>query len=308
MRYEGILRGYPNLRRYMGKIADYVMLCRPFTLLAPVLAGFFGVLIQLASYDALYLFSKELPTIIYVSVTMLLSQAVGQVLNQASDVEIDKINRPYRPIPAGRITVEEALGLGYLLLLIALLRGFTVNITFGTIMAIILFFAVFYNLPPIRAKKYFGINLMWMAMSRGLLPFLASWSVFGSLWDAKPWVLGGFATLWVINWQPTKDFPDVEGDRKFQIYTLPVKLGKKKAASFMKTFIPVPFLFLAAAVFLGTLKLLYLLLLVLMWISLMNINNLNVAAGVTENTRAWIGFYGGLGMIYILSFIIEVVA
>jgi len=302
----GIKHGYPILREKFGKIMDYIALCRPFTLLAPILAGFFGVLIQLAYYNQLNLFFKYWNVIIYVAVTMMLAQACGQVLNQASDVEIDRINRPYRPIPAGRITKDEAFGFGLILLMVALLRSFTINITFGTIMLLILFFAVFYNLPPIRAKKYFGINLAWMAISRGLLPFLASWSVFGNMWNVTPWILGIYATLWVINWQPTKDFPDIKGDKLYGIQTLPVKLGKKGAIEFMKTFVTVPFIFMICAITFGLLNILYIALVtMLLCLSYYNISNLEVEAKITENTRAWMGFYGGLSLIYFLSFIIE---
>jgi len=304
--YEGILSGYPRLRRRIGKISDYIMLMRPLTLVAPALAGFFGVLIQLASYGRLDLFLSNWNVIIYVAVTMLLAQGAGQAINQATDVEIDMINKPYRPIPSGRITREEALGLGYLILIVSLVRSFTINTTFGLLMSLILFFAVFYNLKPIRAKGYFGLNLVWMSISRGLLPFLASWSVFGDITDLKPWVLGLIATLWCLSWQSTKDFPDIEGDRRYGIQTLPVRLGERKAKRFMISISPVPFVTLLLCVYYKILEINYLLLLIILFIAVMNAFSINKASKITENTVAWVGFYAGLGLIYLLAFISEV--
>jgi len=307
MKYEGILKGYPRIRERFGRIADYIALCRPFTLLAPVFAGFFGILIQLAADNQLSLFFSEWHTIVFVSITLLIAQASGQVFNNACDVEIDRIMKPYRPIPKGRVTEQEAMGFGIILLIIAFARSFTINITFGILMTLILLFAVFYNVPPVRFKRFFLVNLLGMSVSRGLLPFLAVWSVFGSVWDLKPWILGTFATLWVFNWQATKDIPDIEGDMLYDINTFPVKIGLQNTRKFMKLFSPVPFVSLFLFIYSGLLEAGYVLLFSLVVVSILNIRFLERFAYVTENTLSWVFFYVGLGLIYVLSFVVEVI-
>ena len=306
MKNYGIKSGYPRLRKKFGKLLDYVALCRPFTLVAPALAGFFGVLIQLASYNELDYFWVGWREIIYVAVTLMLCQSVGQILNQSADVEADEISRSYRPIPSGRITKDEAIGFAWILALFAVARAFTINLNFGIIIVIILFFAVFYNIQPIRSKRPFPINLLWMSISRGLLPFLATWVVFGTITDIKPWLLGCIATTWVISFQSTKDFPDLEADKKFGIKTLPVVFGNQ-STQVMSVLSLIPFSLAAIFIGSGLLSTHYVLVFILIPFALVILRSLNRPSSITENTISWMTFYIGLGILYLISFVAEVI-
>jgi len=300
--YEsGIKKGYPRIRKYFGRISDFIALLRPFTLLAPVIVGFFGSLICLKGE-----FWNHWLEVVYVTFTLMLCQAVGQCINQACGVDEDRINKPYRPIPSGRVSVEEAYGLAFLLTLISLWRGFTVSINFGLWIVIILFFAVFYNLKPFQARKYVWVNLLWMSVSRGPLPFVVIWSAFRDPFELKPWLLGSVAFLWVFAFQPTKDLTDIEGDKKFGIRTLPVVYGVDKTKSFIKWFSILPFLPLVLYIQFGLLSLPYLLLLNLAIIREVGIWGFERKTSITENTVGWICFYAGLSLIFVLSYIAEV--
>jgi len=298
---SGIKKGYPRLRRYFGRFMDFVALIRPFTLLAPVIVGFFGSLICLKGE-----FWNHWLEVVYVTFTLMLCQAVGQCINQACGVDEDRINKPYRPIPSGRVSVEEAYGLAFLLTLISLWRGFTVSLTFGLWTVVILFFAVFYNLKPFQARKYVWINLLWMSVSRGLLPFVVIWSAFRNPFELKPWLLGSVAFLWVFAFQPTKDLTDIEGDKRFGIRTLPVVYGVDKTKSFIKWFSILPFLPLVLYIQFGLLSLPYLLLLNLAIIREIGIWGFDKKLGPLENTLSWACFYLGLSLIFMLSYIAEV--
>jgi len=300
-KYYGIKHGYPRVEKLFGRVAAYIQLIRPFTLLAPVIVGFFGSLICLKSE-----FWSHWLEVVYVTFTLMLCQAVGQCINQACGVDEDRINKPYRPIPSGRVSIEEAYGLAFLLTLISLWRGFTVSINFGLWIVIILFFAVFYNLKPFQARKYVWINLLWMSVSRGLLPFVVIWSAFRNPFELKPWLLGSIAFLWVFAFQPTKDITDVEGDRKFGIKTLPVVYGVDKTKSFIKWFSILPFLPLVLYIQFGLLSLPYLLLLNLAIVREIGIWGFDKKLGPLENTMSWACFYLGLSLIFMLSYIAEV--
>jgi geranylgeranylglycerol-phosphate geranylgeranyltransferase len=301
-RYYGIKRGYPRVERVFGRIAAYIQLIRVFTLLAPVVVGFFGSLICLGD-----MFWSRWLEVVYVTFTLMLCQAVGQVVNQACGVDEDRINKPYRPIPSGKITVEEAYGLAFLLTMISLWRGFTISLTFGLWTAVILFFAVFYNLKPFQARKYVWVNLLWMSVSRGLLPLIVIWSAFRSPFELKPWLLGSIAFLWVFAFQTTKDIPDVEGDRRFGIRTLPVVYGVEKTKSFIRWASILPFVPLILYVQSGLLPLTYLLLVNLAVVREIGIWGFDRKMGVTENTLGWVAFYLGLSLIFVLSYIAEVI-
>jgi len=298
----GIKRGYPRLRRYFGKFMDYISLLRLFTLIAPLMAGITGSYICLGGD----IWSRWLE-VVYVSFTLVLCQAAGQVINQASGSE-DKINKPYRPIPQGRVTEEEAYGLGFLLVIIAAWRGFMVNAIFGGWILLILFFAIFYNLEPIKAKKYLWINVLWMAISRGLLPFVVIWSAFGDPFTVKPWLLGSIAFFWVLAFQPTKDLGDIEGDREYGIKTLPVVYGVEKTEAIIKWLSILPFIPLILYIKSGLLPLSYLLLFALVLIREIGIRGFGEKLEYLENDVSWAMFYLGLSLIFILSVVAEILS
>lgn len=296
----GITEGYPTLRRLIGRLSDYLSLFRPFTLSAPFLVGVFGSAICLGST-----FWTEWTKVVYVSLTLAFCQGVGQCINQAVGVDEDRVNKPYRPIPSGRATVEEAYGLAFLLSLFAVGRAFTINAAFGVWILTILFFAVFYNLKPFQVRKYLWVNLLWMAVSRGLLPFTVVWSAYGSPFTLKPWLLGSVAFLWVFGFQATKDLGDVEGDQRFGIRTLPVAYGVEKTKTMIKYLSLLPFTPLVWYVHSGLLPLSYLLLINLALVREVGLWGFGRRLSFAENDVSWLCFYIGLGLIFILSYIAE---
>jgi len=299
MRYEGIKKGYPRIKN--EKISAYIQLLRPFTLVPAFVAGIFGVLIQIL-YDGLQFSIGMIPVLFFVGFLLALGQAIGQVVNQICDIPIDKINKPYRPLASGKIDVREAIFLVCIFLVLYVWLVFLVNTTFAIIMLVLLFFAVFYSVKPIRTKNKLWINLMWISVSRGLLPILATWSVYGNIYTLFPWVVGIFATLWVFAFQSTKDIPDVIGDELFDVKTLPVVYGLEKTKKIMTVLSVFPFAWLTIAL-LTTLDFRLIVLYVLIAFAAGIIRTLDVIEEKLENTRAWVLFYLGLGSIYIFVFL-----
>jgi len=291
LNYEGIRKGYPRLRRRFGKLAGYIQLCRVFTLTAPLLAGIFGVLTPVKDVTFQHLY-----TAVYVGITLALAQATGQVLNQYADAELDKIIKSYRAIPSGLVSREEALGLSWLLAIFAVGRGFTISTFFGLVSLILLFFAVFYSLAPLSPRKIHPLaNVAWMAFSRGFLPMFAVWSVYGNL--DRAWIYSNLAFIWVMGFQGTKDVPDMLGDLKFGIKTIPNTYGVDglviSMAGGMSFYICISMLFS------------YWFMLSVLPLAALAIMTIKKESGFAENTIAWNCFYLGLGLIYVLMFINE---
>jgi 4-hydroxybenzoate polyprenyltransferase len=296
----GIKEKYPRISRYNKKLSAYIQLMRPFTLISPIVAGIIGTSLPLIyNYKPILHYWAEL---IYVAVTLALAQVIGQITNQTQDVEIDKIAKPYRPIPRGDVTKDEAMGIAWVLAIFAVARGFTVSITFGLFICLILFFAITFNIEPIRSKRYCWLGISYMSVSRGLLPFLATWSIFGNLSELLPWILGIFAFLWVFALNPTKDFADFEADKKFGIMTLPVKYGINKAVKMMKVLSVFPFIYLTLVFYMHLLPYSFLLLYSLIPFVILAWWGLN-KVWITENNLSWCSFYLGLASVYILSLI-----
>jgi len=271
------------------KIRAYIVLLRPFTLIAPAAAGFFGTVAGAGYVDA-----EVVKIAIYVAVTLVLLQAAGQAINQYMDYELDRVAKPYRPIPRGLVSREEAAGLGVLLTLIAVARGFWVSPLFGTYTTLLAFLSLFYSLPPLSPRRVSAIaNTVWVSMARGFVPFLATYSVYGG--HAEAFVLAVAPFLWALAFQHLKDVPDVEADRMFSIKTIASTYGMRGVYMWSIAWYAV---FTAYILWLGR-PALYIMIL----LGALAIWGIDKQSRLTENTYGWMLFYLGLGLIYLLVFV-----
>jgi len=238
--------------RFLSKQARGALdLFRPFTLLAPFIVSM-SIMVASLIYNKNNGLLTEIPndwwiTIGQAAFTIALVNAASNSLNQSADVEADKISKPYRPIPRGIIRADSAQSLAYLLYLFALLRAITINFWFGVFIFLIIFFTVTYSLPP-RMKKYLFLNQVWIAIPRGFLGILASWSVFipegTHPFQKTPLIIGGIAMTYLIGGMATKDITDAEADRATGTHTLINTIGAKKTALVCLPFMIAPFVFI----------------------------------------------------------------
>ena len=252
----------PNIKqsykktRFLSKQARAgIDLVRPFTLTAPFLVSMAIATASLIyNRDMIPITADWFITVGQTSFTIVLVNAASNALNQATDVEADKISKPYRPIPKGIIRADTAQSLAYLLYLFALLRAVTINVWFGIFIFLIMVFTVTYSLPP-RMKKYLFINQVWIAIPRGILGILASWSVFGaSPFTSTPIAIGLISTLYLIGGMATKDITDCEADKKTGVHTLINTYGNKKTALISFPFMFFPFIFIPIFINQGALR------------------------------------------------------
>ena len=231
---------YRKKRFFSDHIRGYLDLLRPFTLLAPIIVSM-SIIVASLVYNFRF-FGLDIPidwwiTVGNASLTIALVNAASNALNQATDFEGDMISKPYRPIPQKMIKPEEAQRLAYIFYLFALLRAVTINPWFGAFIFLIMIFTVTYSLPP-RFKRFLFINQVWIAIPRGLLGILASWSVFGNPFQRLPLIIGTIATLFLIGGMSTKDIVDSKADKLTGVHTLINTYGVK-----MTAFISLPFMF-----------------------------------------------------------------
>jgi 4-hydroxybenzoate polyprenyltransferase len=234
--------------RFLSKQARATIdLTRPFTLLAPLIVSMAVMTASLVfrfQTDSTFTIPHDWwITIGQASFTIAIVNAASNALNQATDVKADKISKPYRPIPKGIIKAESAQSLAYVLYLFALFRAITINIWFGLFIFLIMIFTVTYSLPP-RLKKYIFINQVWIAIPRGLIGILASWSVFGNPFSATPFTIGLISTFYLIGGMATKDISDAEADKATGVRTLINTFGNKKTALISFPFMFFPFAFI----------------------------------------------------------------
>ena len=234
---------YSKTGIFSVRIRGYIDLLRPFTLVAPLFVSMFIMFASLI-YNGKF---DETPnwwiTITQASLTLAFLNAASNALNQATDAAGDRISKPYRPIPRGVVKVDEAQSIAYIFYLFGLLRAVTINTWFGIFVFLIMLFTVTYSLPP-RMKKHLFVNQIWVAIPRGLLGILASWSVFGDPFQKEPLMIGTIAFVYFIGAMTTKDIVDSEADKKTGIHTLINTFGIKKAAFISLPFLILPFAFI----------------------------------------------------------------
>ncbi|KAF8395996.1 hypothetical protein HHK36_017607 [Tetracentron sinense] len=158
-------------------------------------------------------------------------------INQIYDIGIDKVNKPYLPIAAGDLSVQSAW---FLVLFFAATGLLIVGLNFGPFITSLyclgLFLGTIYSVPPFRLKRFPVAAFLIIATVRGfLLNFGVYYATRAALgltfeWSSPVAFITAFVTLFALVIAITKDLPDVEGDRKFQISTLATKLGVRNIA------------------------------------------------------------------------------
>jgi 4-hydroxybenzoate polyprenyltransferase len=293
----GIRAGYPRLSG-MVKLRAYIACARPFTLLAVFVgvaaAAGMNVAYGNVTWPAVLVDWRHLA---YGVATLLMVQIGGNFVNQATDQE-DEINRKYRPVVRGWVSREEASTIGHLLWFFAILRAATMGPAFGALVTALVATSYAYSSPPLRLKQRpWGGNIS-VALARGMLGFLAAWSLWGNPLDPHPWVAGAVLTLFLVGATTAKDFADEAGDRAHGVRNLVVQYGPRRAAWMSLPFIlsPVVTIGLAAALgwlFVNTVAYLVATLVVLTFAYHL-IYSHGTANKVLEGNRPWMWMYFSL--------------
>ncbi len=248
---------YSRTKFLSNQVRGAIDLLRPFTLLAPLVVSM-AIMVASLVYNLQYDPGFTSPQNWWITVgqaafTVVIVNAASNSLNQATDVESDRISKAYRPIPKGIIKAESAQSLAYILYLFALLRAVTINVWFGIFIFLIMIFTVTYSLPP-RMKKYLFLNQVWIAIPRGMFGILAAWSVFGDPFTPTPLIIGGVATTFLIGGIATKDIVDSVADKQTGVRTLINTYGSKKTAMISFPFMFFPFFSILIFIHQGSLE------------------------------------------------------
>jgi len=156
-------------------------------------------------------------------------------LNQIADVNIDKINKPWLPIPSGALNVTQAKIIVYTALGISLGLALYLTPYFFAVVGLSAAIGWAYSMPPFHLKRHHLPAALAISMVRGILVNAGGFVVFNhlvghsSLMPENLKMLTLFITAFamVIAW--FKDLPDVEGDAKYNIKTFAILYSPKTA-------------------------------------------------------------------------------
>ncbi|CAJ2649785.1 unnamed protein product [Trifolium pratense] len=159
-------------------------------------------------------------------------------LNQLSDVEIDKINKPYLPLASG----EYSISTGAIIVVSSAILSFWLGWVVGSrplfwalFISFVLGTAYSINVPWLRWKRFAVLAAMCILSVRAVIVQLAFFLHIQTFVFKRPAIFSRpliFATAFMSFFSVVialfKDIPDIEGDKIFGIQSFSVRLGQKR--------------------------------------------------------------------------------
>jgi homogentisate phytyltransferase/homogentisate geranylgeranyltransferase len=157
-------------------------------------------------------------------------------VNQLTDVEIDRVNKPHLPLAAGALSPEAAWRIVVVAAAVPVFLGFTQGaLETGAVLAALVVGCA-YSLPPVRLKRFPLAAALCISGVRSAIVNLGMYGhfalVFGGALTIPPsvWALTVFVLPFSFAIAVLKDVPDLEGDRRYRVGTFTVRLGPRRAA------------------------------------------------------------------------------
>ncbi len=156
-------------------------------------------------------------------------------LNQWSDVEVDKINKPWLPIAAGTLSKSNALNIVLVCGFLSLLCAVLLSLPFFGLIVLIMSIGTAYSLPPLKFKRNYIAAAVCISVVRGLLVNIGFYFHFRheltGIWSFTSAIipLTVFVFAFSVGIALFKDIPDTEGDAAYKFGTLAVKNGRRSA-------------------------------------------------------------------------------
>ena len=147
------------------------------------------------------------------------------ITNDYFDLEVDRINAPHRPLPAGVLTPAEVMTLG----LVTALLGLAAAATFGPLalgLSLIIWLLGFLYNWRLKAAGLWG-NLI-VAISVGITFVLGGMAV-GRPWSPTVWIFALIVLAFDLAEEIAGDAMDAEGDRQRASRSLALVYGRPTA-------------------------------------------------------------------------------
>ena len=173
-----------------------------------------------------------LPIIICALIVFVCTGA-GNTINDVFDYKIDEINKPHRPIPSGRISLENARNYSFILFGIGVVLSFVCSYLVNAIWPSVIV------LPAVIIMHLYARNLKAMPLLGNITVatltgfcFVIAGTVIACATSSLKILfisiyLGLFAMFMTLAREIVKDMEDIEGDKLEGARTFPILYGKK---------------------------------------------------------------------------------
>ena len=229
-----------------SKLIASIQLMRVKNLGLALIATPLGAAFALLDFEALI----DYPEVALATLSVLFFMAAGNALNDLSDVEIDKIAHPSRPLANGSISISETkMLIGFLSLLsvasllgcLYLMEG-SKSFTAGIYVAAVVLMITYDHGPRTKQKGLIG-NIAISSLVAAVVLYGAS-SIEG-LDAVLCWYVAGVVFFVNLAREIIKDCQDMEADSDSR-QTLPMKIGKENSrmVAYVLTLIGIVFLYI----------------------------------------------------------------
>jgi geranylgeranylglycerol-phosphate geranylgeranyltransferase len=198
------------------KLLSYIKIIRPINFL---ITFFSAVVASIICVEG----SLPMIKVILASVAAGLTASTGNIINDIFDIEIDKFNRPERPLPSEKISRNEAFTIYFIFIILSLILSWFVNVQAFLIVAVTTLLLFLYSK---YLKKIPLAGNFLVAFLTGLV------FIYGGVVVENPTaaiIPALFAFLINLIREIVKDMEDVEGDKKAGVITFPIKFGFQKS-------------------------------------------------------------------------------
>ncbi len=220
-----------HVKRYLTEL-------RPFNCTMAAGASLIGILVSRPAFTYLLLAPA-----LFAFLAVFLITGGGNVVNDYFDVDIDRINKPTRPLPAGLITLSAAIVYAGSLLLVGVVLALFINSICFVLAALNSSLLVLYAW---RLKRSALVGNLLVGYLTGSVFLFGGASVYALY---TPTVLFISAMFAITSREIVKDIEDITGDLRAGAKTLPIRYGvrfsRTVAAVFMLIAVavsPLPFL------------------------------------------------------------------
>jgi len=171
-------------------------------------------------------------------------------VNQIYDVNVDRVNKPFLPLASGAMSPKAAALVVWASCALGVLitwRFFS-KLIFG-LYVFGLVIGALYSIPPFRLRRFPALAALTISCARGFLlnfgVYHATKSALGSSFRWSPPIifLAIFMTVFANVIALSKDLPDIDGDRKFNVNTFAARLGPRKMIRVVVALLSVNYLF-----------------------------------------------------------------
>jgi len=193
----------------------WITILRPLNLLQAALA----VLLTTAFLGEL----EQVGTLLLLVISVILANGAGNVINDVFDIDIDRVNRPDRPLPSGAISLRGARIYTTIMFVIGVAIAATITrttlIIAGPISVTLLYaYSAWFKRLPL-------IGNLTVSLMMGMA-FIYVGSAFGKIPETL--VMAALAFGFTLIREIVKDLEDMEGDALEQARTLPIAWGETK--------------------------------------------------------------------------------